>query len=74
MSKGLTESKKEKIREILDLLRQLPPEFVESLLQQWMWLLDDVWRKEGMPDDIEERIREVQKWINEDRSAEGDSA
>jgi len=54
-----------KLRRILEYLKTMPPEVVQRLLEEWMWELDELWRKEGIPEDIEEKIDEARKRFDE---------
>jgi len=51
--------KQHTMERILKKLQQLPPEMVEKFLEDLMWMLDDLWREEGIPDDLEKRIRRI---------------
>ncbi|NJL55155.1 hypothetical protein HC928_08170 [bacterium] len=61
MSDRSPDPRRQLTERILELLRQLPPEVVEALIERWLWELDDLWRKEGIPEDIEEKIDEARK-------------
>lgn len=51
--------KQQTTERILNKLQQLPPEMVEKFLEDLMWMLDDLWREGGIPDDLEKRIRRI---------------
>jgi len=61
MSDRSPDPRRQLTERILELLRQLPPDVVEALIERWLWELDDLWRKEGIPEDIEEKIDEARK-------------
>jgi len=65
MSDRSPDPRRQLTERILELLRQLPPDVVEALIERWMWELDDLWRKEGIPEDIEEKIDEARKRFDE---------
>lgn len=56
MSRSPDPCRAEKLRRILELLSTMPSEVVERLLDEWMWELDHIWRIQGIPEDLEERI------------------
>ena len=49
-------SSRETTERILEILRELPPDVVEELIERWMWELDAIWREDGIPDNIDEQI------------------
>lgn len=65
MSDRSPDPRRQLTERILELLRQLPPDVVEALIERWLWELDDLWRKEGIPEDIEEKIDEARKRFDE---------
>jgi len=65
MSDRSPDPRRQLTERILELLRQFPPDVVEALIERWMWELDDLWRKEGIPEDIEEKIDEARKRFDE---------
>lgn len=65
MSDRSPDPRRQLTERILELLRQLPPDVVEALIERWMWELDDLWRKEGIPEDIAEKIDEARKRFEE---------
>ena len=53
-------SRKDQMKaQILNTLRNMPDEFVESFLEKLMWMLDDIWRREGIPEDLEARLQNL---------------
>lgn len=65
MSDRSPDPRRQLTERILELLRQLPPDVVEALIERWLWELDDLWRKEGIPENIEEKIDEARKRFDE---------
>jgi len=54
-----------KLRRILEYLSTMPPEVVQRLLEEWMWELDELWRKEGIPEDLKETLDQPEKGFEE---------
>lgn len=53
MSNHQQEQKKQ---QILELLQELPHEVAEKALEEMMWMLDDIWRQEGISSDAQQRL------------------
>lgn len=61
MGQDLSDKKEETIRRTVALMREWSQPMVESFLEFLMWQLEAIWRLEGIPDDISERVEEAQQ-------------